>query len=791
MNRLLFFWGLIVVFLLAGCGGGDSNDGAPSNIKKSLQEISIELMETPILGVSTLSVIVGQELSFKAIGKFDDGTIQDLTSSVSWFLDHPESIHINASGRAIGISVGKSTIKANFNGIISNGITIDTISPHLQEITITFNRDNLPIGSLIQAKAIGIYENGITSNITSLVEWSSSLALVSFQKDGLLKPISVGIDVITASYQGIISSPRDIKVTDAIIESISISSKSTKIDKNLTTRFTATAIYSDNTEVDVTNSAKWSSSNVNIATVDNTGLVNAIAVGNANIQASFSGKTSQSVTLNVTAPTLEKLEIITTKRHFFVTEEYYLKAQKLFSNGEREDVTKQVTWTSTYNKIIEIDHTGLMKALATGDSIINASGFGLVSNDLMLTVNNATLTRIDILSPISSLKAGQISQLKVIAVDSANNMVDITDDASFNVSKSNVVSVSKGGVVKALRPGFTTLNVQYQHLTSSEIKIEVEDFNSINIEPAVFSLAPNQKLQLHAFGIYNEGEKIEVTNDVAWSTTTPSSIHLDGDTNGLIKGIKPNSEIDNINATLGSFTAKSTVNVNSTNHFKRIVLARNSLFTSELELPEDGVIYSGVNEPLVFTIKGKELVVTQSQSDIFNLMSVTSEIRSSTYPSSLSAFITAVEYSYNCTQKGIDFGFCENEEDIRSDHFKMFGTRLNFDNTKSISDVYSGEYEHFRLDDSRPISYKITINTLKNTCTVEDASHHYYECNKLSINNVTGEISSLVYEITSHGRRYYGQLTGAINGASNEFITGFIHGKDNNTSIDMFSITKG
>ncbi|MGL6410815.1 Ig-like domain-containing protein [Aeromonas veronii] len=318
MNRLLFFWGLIVVFLLAGCGGGDSNDGAPSNIKKSLQEISIELMETPILGVSTLSVIVGQELSFKAIGKFDDGTIQDLTSSVSWFLDHPESIHINASGRAIGISVGKSTIKANFNGIISNGITIDTISPHLQEITITFNRDNLPIGSLIQAKAIGIYENGITSNITSLVEWSSSLALVSFQKDGLLKPISVGIDVITASYQGIISSPRDIKVTDAIIESISISSKSTKIDKNLTTRFTATAIYSDNTEVDVTNSAKWSSSNVNIATVDNTGLVNAIAVGNANIQASFSGKTSQSVTLNVTAPTLEKLEIITTKRHFLL-----------------------------------------------------------------------------------------------------------------------------------------------------------------------------------------------------------------------------------------------------------------------------------------------------------------------------------------------------------------------------------------------------------------------------------------------------------------------------------------
>jgi hypothetical protein len=59
-----------------------------------------------------------------------------------------------------------------------------------------------------------------------------------------------------------------------------------------TDQFKATAVYSDSSVKDVTASTAWSSTDTNIATVNSTGLVTAVAAGTVSILAAFSGRSA-------------------------------------------------------------------------------------------------------------------------------------------------------------------------------------------------------------------------------------------------------------------------------------------------------------------------------------------------------------------------------------------------------------------------------------------------------------------------------------------------------------------
>jgi hypothetical protein len=69
-----------------------------------------------------------------------------------------------------------------------------------------------------------------------------------------------------------------------------------------TQQFTATGIYQDNTQVDLTNSAVWASDNSNVATINSSGLATCVTTGTAYISASLSGVTSPAIGLTVGSP---------------------------------------------------------------------------------------------------------------------------------------------------------------------------------------------------------------------------------------------------------------------------------------------------------------------------------------------------------------------------------------------------------------------------------------------------------------------------------------------------------
>ena len=63
------------------------------------------------------NISTGTNQNFRAMGTFSDGTVQNITSSVTWSSSDPAVATINSAGTAASVSAGTSTITASANGV--------------------------------------------------------------------------------------------------------------------------------------------------------------------------------------------------------------------------------------------------------------------------------------------------------------------------------------------------------------------------------------------------------------------------------------------------------------------------------------------------------------------------------------------------------------------------------------------------------------------------------------------------------------------------------------------------
>lgn len=219
----------------------------------------------------------------------------------------------------------------------------------------------------------------------------------------------------------------------------------------------------------------WYSQDDNYVTVDQNGLVTAVAlkkegdeVKPVSVYAKYmNGADECQVTVLPLAPT--KLEI-----------EYSEKTLKLEPGAEASvqltaklypedaDLT-DITWTTNYANIAVVDQEGRVTGVSTGFAIIRASYNDKIYDEIDVNVTAVNPTAILVEPAELDMEVGQKSRLKVAFTPSnaSGNIVWTSDDQ-------NVVSVdSKTGAVEAKSAG--TANVKAQVGTCSAIcKITVK-----------------------------------------------------------------------------------------------------------------------------------------------------------------------------------------------------------------------------------------------------------------------------------------------------------------------------
>jgi parallel beta-helix repeat protein len=202
---------------------------------------------------------------------------------------------------------------------------------------------------------------------------------------------------------------------------------------------------------------QWSSSNDDVATVDDEGVVTAHSVGDAEITAR-SGPNSGSATVRVRereegAPEIVEIDITPGEVSLnAVGQEIQLEAVVLDESGT-EVADPSITWSSLEPSVATVDAQGKVKSKAVGIALITALAGG-VSDTATVEVRQVVAS-VSISPSTATLEVGETQQFTASAVDSAGTEVrDVT--FTWNSSNDTVASVDESG----LATGLTTGNVE-------------------------------------------------------------------------------------------------------------------------------------------------------------------------------------------------------------------------------------------------------------------------------------------------------------------------------------------
>ncbi|WP_422768288.1 adhesion domain-containing protein [Photobacterium leiognathi subsp. mandapamensis] len=309
-------------------------------------------------------------------------------------------------------------------------------------------------------KAIGHYNDGSSANITSSVQWiSNDPALASFVKPSQLQTHKIGQTNIVAKVNNI-TATWPISILEPIAITVSPSIKSATFDNNQMvyvpkgTSITLESIveWSDHSKRDGANYVSWMEDDTSFAQ-DFSEKNRFRAVGNlgdiTSLTASFHGVSSNTISLEVSDATLQKIIISSTtssKNTPLISGVLYGTSRTFTAMGiyqdidnnkvsKEIDITKDVEWTSSAPNIFyNINNSNIFTAYsgtANSKAIISAKMFNVESNQQELTIADATLSHIDIVAPNKSGKLINGIETTLSAVGyylESNNSKSVTAD---------------------------------------------------------------------------------------------------------------------------------------------------------------------------------------------------------------------------------------------------------------------------------------------------------------------------------------------------------------------------
>jgi uncharacterized protein YjdB len=151
----------------------------------------------------TTSLIVGQSQPLTAIAFYSDGSTSYVTSSAAWASSTPAVATVSSSGTVAGLGPGQSMVTATFGGI-SGSVNIIVSAKALTSIQLSPVSATLAIGLSQQLTALGTYNDGSTSTLSSGVTWSSSVpSFATVASSGVVTTVAQGTTTITANSGGI------------------------------------------------------------------------------------------------------------------------------------------------------------------------------------------------------------------------------------------------------------------------------------------------------------------------------------------------------------------------------------------------------------------------------------------------------------------------------------------------------------------------------------------------------------------------------------------------------------
>lgn len=551
--------------LALGVAAGSTNITAKSGTITSpaavLTVTSASATSLAITGPATMALNVSQQ--FTVTATFSDSTTQDVTNVSTWSSSSTTVATVTVSGVVTAKNLGTTNISAVFEGVNdSSALTVDASNLSSIEIQLA---SKIAQGTKTVATAIGHFNNGSTSTLSTIVDWSSSdplvAQIVSVNQVSGLKPGSV---MITAKLGSVTNSvPFD--VSSATIQSITVTPVNQTIPIGWHQQFSATGKFSDSSTQDITNSVTWSSDNKPIADFgtpgSSAGVIKGIAPGTAHAGASFSfGGASATGTTSVTvsSATLSSISISASKTNPILAPGATMafNAKGKWTDGSTQNVNVYVTWSSSDPLVATVGVSGVATGQSAGTATITAKT-GSISASAPLVVEGSNLVSIKITPQNLKLPATIETQLTATGTFSDGQQLDLTSATTWTSSTPSVATVSNSadsaGVATGVASGGTTITAAFAGISATtNLTVTTATLTSITVTPSNPSISLGSSQLFSAQGTFTDNSVVNISVQVKWTSSDVTVATIK--TNGLASS-----------ASSGTTTIKASLNgVNGT-----------------------------------------------------------------------------------------------------------------------------------------------------------------------------------------------------------------------------------
>lgn len=458
--------------------------------------------------------------------------------SVSW-LAQTSAVKVDQNGLVTGLAVGDSWVSATNSAGHYDYVNF-TVTPILIEEIEIENQLSIEVGQTQQLHAVVSPSNATNTALNWTVKDSSVASVDNNGNVTALKLEATEITVAATDGSGVTSTVK-VNVIPTRATGIAIEDPVSTIFKVRET-IQLFAIVTPGNASDKT--VTWTSSNSEIATVNESGLVSAVSVGDVTITATNSAGQKASINLTVERTLAESIVLNTTSVQLKVGEENSLTVS--FTPATTTD--KSITWSSSDTNVVTVSETGLIKAVALGESVITAK-----TNDgsnLSVTCNVKvvpTLVKsvvIDYDGP-TTLKVRDKLQLSARVLPE-----DATDKTlTWETQSPAVVSVDQNGIVTAMGLGeawvgaFATGDYPYAVVNFKVVETPV---SSIELIPGSVALKVGKTASIEA-KVFPETATVKA---LSWDSNDTNIATVDQ--NGIITAIAVGRTEINARATDGS-----------------------------------------------------------------------------------------------------------------------------------------------------------------------------------------------------------------------------------------------
>ena len=550
-----------------------AEDGAKTTKCEVTIEKRIYQVETITLDQTSLEIVEGDKATLTATVKPDNATYKGIIWSSS-----DEKVATIKDGEITAVAPGTATITAKAEKDDRSALCVVTVSKRVYPVeSVSLDKTSLELteGDKTTLTATVLPENASNKNVS----WTSSdekVATVSAA--GEVTAVAPGkATIIVTTEDGAKTAKCEVTVNKKIypVESVSLDKTSLELTEGDKAALTATVLPENASNKNVA----WSSSDEKVATVSANGEVTAVAPGKAAITVTTEdgAKTAKcEVTVNKKIYPVESVSLDKTSLELTEGDKATLTATVLPDNA----TNKNVSWSSSDEKVATVSTTGEVTAVAPGKAAITVTTEdGAKTAKCEVTVNKRIYPVESVSLDKTSLELTEGDKTTLTATVLPENASN--KNVAWTSSDEKVATVSANGEVTAVAPGKAAITVTTEDgVKTAKCEVTVNKriypVESVFLDKTSLELTEGDKATLTATVLPDNA----TNKNVSWSSSDEKVATVSA--NGEVTAVAPGKAAITVTTEDGAKTAKCEVTIN-----KRIYPVESvSLDKTSLELTE-------------------------------------------------------------------------------------------------------------------------------------------------------------------------------------------------------------